>query len=112
MPNTYPRDISRKTYIDDLTGTEAGASVVPVIFAQLIDLDSFLVAGARHLHGHTAAEEVCASPSANKSLADAIRDEKEMATRTRLIWSTVSLSVGLVRNREVQNNLRSRCTER
>lgn len=51
-----PRDIcgtpTPYTYIDDLAGTETGASIKPVIVAQLVDLDSLLVVGKRRLHCH------------------------------------------------------------
>ena len=40
-----PSVIHSDSYIEDLTGAEAGASVKPVIVAQLIYLDTLLVVG-------------------------------------------------------------------
>ena len=49
------RHLSRarsSAYIDELTSTEAGASVKPVILLQLVDLDPFAIVGSRHLQRH------------------------------------------------------------
>lgn len=37
--------IHSDSYVEDLTGAEAGASIKPVIVAQFIYLDTFLVVG-------------------------------------------------------------------
>jgi hypothetical protein len=53
-------------HIDELAGTEASASIKPVIVAQLVDFDSLLVVGQRRLDCHPAANQHTVRPFATR----------------------------------------------